>query len=165
MYPEQTAAPEFSLFEDHFEYTRASTGKRLANYIIDLIVFYVFMFLLGVVLALLLTPEVIYSMDENGWTLLDRLLILILYALYMGTMEAIFRGRSVGKFITRTKAVNLDGTPISAGTAFLRGLSRAVPFCLFSAFGTPCDPWQDRWTKTMVIDQNTGAVIVNEEVL
>jgi len=42
---------EQSIFEEFYE--RSSTGKRLANYLIDLVLFYVLLFLLGFILALL----------------------------------------------------------------------------------------------------------------
>lgn len=143
-------------FEPHL--VRADTGKRLANYIIDIIAFYAVFFVVGIIIALS-SPGVLNSIsDDAGGSLLDRLLSLILYAFFMSAIEAITKGRSLGKLITGTRAVNYDGTPISAGTAFARGFSRAVPFCVFSAFGTPCDPWQDRWTNTMVIDNRKSTL-------
>src|ERR1700682_1190504 len=143
---------DLSIFEDFYE--RSSAGKRLANYFIDLVLFYVLLFVLGIVLALL-SPSLV-SLFRNGssdYRLLDRIITILLYAVYMSAVEAIFGGKSLGKLIARTKAVNLDGSKISTGTAFERGFSRAVPFCVFSAFGSPCDPWQDRWTKTMVVNE------------
>lgn len=147
--------PEDLLTVETF-YERASTGKRFANYIIDVIVFYILIFLFGILLGLL-APTAFENFTEDGGTfaLLDRLLSLVFYALYMSVIEMIFKGKSIGKFITKTRAVNLDGSRISSGTAFSRGFSRAVPFCVFSAFGTPCNPWQDRWTDTMVIEDRS----------
>ena len=46
---EQTSE-EPSIFEDFYE--RSSAGKRLANYLIDLVLFYVILFMLGFTLAL-----------------------------------------------------------------------------------------------------------------
>ncbi|MEO6136100.1 MAG: RDD family protein [Ginsengibacter sp.] len=137
-------------------YERASTGKRLANYVIDLVMFYIFVFAFGMLLGLL-APESLDSFtdDNGGFGLLERIITLALYGLFMSLVETLFKGKSVGKFITKTRAVNLDGSEITVSSAFARGFSRAVPFCAFSAFGTPCNPWQDRWTDTMVInDQN-----------
>lgn len=133
---------------------RADTGKRLGNYIIDVIAFYIFAMLAGIVIAIL-SPATIDEIgsDDPGTGLISRLISLILYALFMGTQEAAFKGKTLGKLITGTRAVNLDGSPISTKTAFLRGFSRAVPFVVFSAFGTPCNPWQDRWTDTLVMDE------------
>jgi uncharacterized RDD family membrane protein YckC len=151
MQVEQTTE-EQSIFEDFYE--RASAGKRLANYLIDLVLFYIVLFILGFILAML-SPAFagILINESSGFGLLDRLITLLLYAVYMSAVEALFHGKSLGKLITKTKAVNLDGSQISAAIAFERGFSRAVPFCVFSALGNPCDPWQDRWTNTMVINE------------
>ncbi|HEV8508744.1 MAG TPA: RDD family protein, partial [Chitinophagaceae bacterium] len=73
------------------------------------------------------------------------------YGMYMGLIEAVFKGRSIGKLITGTIAVNNDGSRINGQTALLRGLSRAVPFNALSALGSPCYPWHDRWNKTYVV--------------
>ena len=135
-------------------YVRASAGKRLANYIIDIIVFYFLLITAGILIALVSPSSINDATAESaGINLMERILSLFIYAIYMAVVEAIFKGKSVGKFITKTRAVNLDGSTISTRTAILRAFSRAVPFCVFSAFGNPCDPWQDRWTNTMVIEE------------
>ncbi len=142
------------LLTTEYYYVRASTGKRLANYVIDIISFYFFVLGLGFVLALAMpTAADMLTSSSPGFALVDRLISLLLYGLYMSAVEAIFKGKSLGKFFTNTRAVNVDGTPISAGKACERGLSRAVPFCVFSALGNPCNPWQDKWTNTMVVDE------------
>lgn len=140
-------------------YVRASTGKRFANYLIDLFAFYMVAIAIIIFMAVLSPTGIDGLVDDSaGSQLVDRLLFLVGYALFMSIVEALFKGKSLGKLITGTRAVNLDGTGISAGTAFGRGFSRAVPFCVFSAFGNPCDPWQDRWTNTMVIDQKASKI-------
>ena len=143
------------LLADEFYYERASTGKRFANYIIDLLVFYFIAFAIGVVIALT-SPGSLSSFesDSSGINLLDRIITILLYGLFMSLVEGVLKGKSVGKYITKTRAVNLDGSPISFSTAFGRGFSRAVPFCAFSAFGDVCNPWQDKWTNTMVINDD-----------
>ncbi len=136
-------------------FVRASGGKRFVNYLIDVLVFYVIMFIVGILLALS-SPDAADSYvqnDSGGFAFGERVLALILYAVYMGLIETIFKGKSLGKLVTGTRAVNLDGSKINSGKAFGRAFSRAVPFCVFSAFGDPCNPWQDRWTDTMVIDE------------
>ncbi len=137
-------------------YVRVSAGKRLANYVIDLVLFYILILIFGFTIALISPSSIdsIPSYSSPGYRLLDRFISLLMYAIYMSIVEALFKGKSLGKLITKTRAVNLDGTPISVGTAFGRGFSRAVPFCVFSAFGTPCDPWQDKWTNTMVVEDS-----------
>ncbi|MEO7768398.1 MAG: RDD family protein [Ferruginibacter sp.] len=137
-------------------HVRATAGKRLANYVIDLLLFYFLIIGFGILLAIL-SPSAaeLFAGDNPGFGILDRIITLLMYALYMGTIEAIFKGKSLGKFITKTRALNVDGGRLSTSDAFLRGFSRAVPFCVFSAFGSPCNPWQDRWTDTMVVDDKS----------
>jgi uncharacterized RDD family membrane protein YckC len=140
---------------------RADTGKRFANYLIDVVVFYLLAMGVGVIIALV-SPSTIMEMSDDTspfGSITDRIISLVLYGVYMGIAESIFKGKSLGKLITGTRAVNIDGSPISAGTAFSRGFSRAVPFCAFSAFGTPCNPWQDKWTDTLVIDEKQSTIV------
>lgn len=135
--------------------TQAGSGKRLANYIIDLIIFYIFMYFFSyVIVALSMDLAIImYAETEDGGSpILSQLIFLFMYGLFMGLMETVFRGRSIGKFITGTIAVTEDGQRISGVTALLRGLTRAVPFNAFSALGTPCNPWHDKWNKTNVVE-------------
>ena len=149
----ETEQPTTDLLNIENYFVRAESGKRFINYFIDLLVFYILAIGAGVIVAVISPSTVEGITGSDGFGLLDRVVTLILYALYMSVIEAIFKGKSLGKLITRTRAVNLDGSRISVGTAFGRGFSRAVPFCVFSAFGSPCNPWQDRWTDTMVIDE------------
>lgn len=133
-------------------YDRVSHMKRLGNYIVDLIGFYILMFMLGIFMAYFLPALLpIILGDGSGLSLWGNLFSLLIYAFYMGTLETIFKGRSFGKFLTGSRAVNLDGSNISAQTAFLRGLIRAIPFEAFSALGSPANPWHDKWTDTMVV--------------
>ena len=132
---------------------QAGTGKRFANYIIDVIVFYIVVFFLAMVVAMI-DPDLILWMQatDAGTNLLNSLISLLLYGIIMGITEALTRGRSLGKLITGTRAVNPDGSSIGIQTAFWRGLCRAVPFEAFSALGSPSYPWHDKWTNTYVID-------------
>ncbi|MGZ8557268.1 MAG: RDD family protein [Chitinophagaceae bacterium] len=141
------AVPEYHLVQ-------ARGGKRFANYIIDVLFLYALVILAAIVMAIL-NPVALDSFNEEdtGFNVVDQLAGLLLYALYMFAMEAIFKGKSLGKLITGTRAVNEDGTNVSPRAAMLRGLSRAVPFNAFSALGTPSFPWHDKWTNTYVIDE------------
>jgi uncharacterized RDD family membrane protein YckC len=133
---------------------KASIGKRLGNYIIDLASFCIIILLIEVTWAVL-SPASIGNIndDTSGFNLLDILIILFAYGLVMGVIEGITKGKSLGKLITGTRAVNEDGSTISFQTAMFRGLCRAVPFNQLSALGSPSYPWHDKWTNTEVIDE------------
>ena len=151
-----TAQPEEQhLFDDNrYHLVQASNGKRFANYIIDFIVFYAF--IIGLLFFVAYTsPGVFNSInsDSAGADIIDRIAGLVLYGIFMFLVETIFKGKSLGKLITGTRAVKEDGSPITAKDALLRGLSRMVPFEAFSALGSPSYPWHDKWAKTYVIDE------------
>ena len=140
------------LFDVQPQLVQANTGKRLANYFIDLVAFYAFFFLAAVA-YFIASPD---AARDGGFgsekEYLIRLFAFLLYGLFIGLVEAIFKGRSIGKLITGTKVVNEDGSDISFSTALARGFSRIIPFEPFSALGNPSYPWHDRWNKTNVID-------------
>ncbi|MBX2924577.1 MAG: RDD family protein [Chitinophagaceae bacterium] len=139
---------------------KASTGKRFANFLIDTIVLYFIMGLIYTAIALV---------DPDMWTWMEAdqvlarvinwLIDAVLFGSLMGLIETITKGRSPGKLITGTKAIQQDGNPITASEAFARGFIRMVPFEAFSALGSPCYPWHDKWTKTYVIDIKESALM------
>ncbi|MFN0292899.1 RDD family protein [Pedobacter helvus] len=131
------------------DYSRASTGKRFANYLIDALLFYVVAFLLGIVVGFF-KPELLPDEDSG---ILSRIVSLICYGMLMFIIEAACGGKTLGKVITGTKAINSDGSEMSFQKAFIRNIIRCIPFNALSAFGTPCNPWHDAWSNTMVIDE------------
>lgn len=150
----QTEQFDTDFLSSENSFVRASTGKRFLNYFIDLLVFSIIFFIIGIFLTTI-TPVADELVESDSF----GLLLTLIYALYMSMVEASFKGKSIGKLLTKTRAVNLDGTNISTGKAFSRGFIRVVPFCALSAFGNPCNPWQDRWTNTMVIDEEKSVLI------
>jgi uncharacterized RDD family membrane protein YckC len=155
MQSQETSSDLLNNFDNHI--VRAESGKRLLNYIIDLAFFYMLAIVVGIFIAIA-SPSSVESLTDDSNPIGDRLLGLVLYGLYMSIIEALFKGKSLGKLITRTRAVNMDGSRITVGTAIARGFSRAVPFCAFSALGSPCNPWQDKWTDTLVIDERLSEI-------
>lgn len=144
---------EESILPNEVILTEASSGKRLANYIIDLACFYAFAFVLGIVFALLFGPEIFDYEETTANSLLDRLISLIMYGILLGLIEGFCKGKTLGKLITGTRAVKEDGSPVDFAHGFKRGLIRIIPFNALSGLGSPCSPWHDRWSKTLVIDE------------
>ncbi|WP_316830286.1 RDD family protein [Pedobacter aquatilis] len=140
--------------EQDLEYCRAGTSLRFINYIIDIIFFYFLMFCLGIVIGLL-KPDLLQLFD-NGIS--GRLLSLLFYGIVMSFTEGMSNGKSIGKLITKTKAVNLDGSDLNFAQAFRRNIIRSIPFNALSAFGTPCNPWHDRLSDSMVIEEKKLAL-------
>ena len=144
--------------EDIIQYADASTGQRFLNYLIDVILMqYGLGWLTGTLLVkflLVVSPETAYSLfggDESSIeiVLATYMISILNYLIYYTFCEKLFRGYTVGKLVTGTRAIREDGNELTFKNAILRSLSRMVPFEAFSAFGG--SPWHDRWTHTRVI--------------
>lgn len=129
-------------------YCRATTIKRFWNYFIDSTVIY---FLMRVTLGLL--NDVLQNVNIDTRSFKTRLFALLIYALIMVLVEGLSKGKSLGKIITGTRAVKLNGSDLDFRTSFIRNIIRAIPLIWISAFGRPCAPWHDRWSDTYVIDE------------
>jgi uncharacterized RDD family membrane protein YckC len=141
----------------YIKYEKASLGQRFLNFLIDnLFMRFGLSYLTGTVIGIFLgylAPEYASSIVYNR-TSIDLLLILYLvgilnYLLYYTFCEKVFKGYTLGKLITGTRAIRDDGNELTFKDAILRSLSRLVPFEALSAFGY--SPWHDSWTKTTVI--------------
>src|SRR5688500_6606630 len=150
----ETNEPLLSDLEQGIAHEPAGTGVRFANYIIDLIGFYVLVFVVFFVIGLVQLQTEGYYEDETltGSQFGDFLVSYLLYLLYYAVFEGATKGRSLGKLITGTVAIQEDGSPITWNKAMTRSLSRLVPFEPFSALGGA--PWHDSWTQTMVVKKN-----------
>jgi uncharacterized RDD family membrane protein YckC len=146
-------------FEDNI--VRASVGKRLVNYIVDLMVYFILSLFITEILTLLNPNLLIAISNPQDFDIGQFLLNTMIYIGYMFLTEAFFNGKSLGKLVTGTRAVNLDGSRITPTKAMWRALGRSVPFSAFSALGNPCNPWWDRWTETLVMDEKLSDIITS----
>lgn len=142
------------------EYSRANSGKRMANYLIDLIAFYIILFFVAMAIEFFF-PDSITEMEINPFV--DRLISIFFYGLVMFVIETCFQGKSLGKLITGTRAVMVNGETLSFEKALIRNFVRAVPFNAISGLGTPCSPWHDNWSDTIVVDEKKLNLIKRKE--
>jgi uncharacterized RDD family membrane protein YckC len=144
---------EFKVTDEMF----ASKGKRFANYIIDIIIFYVLFAVFGIIAVLLVeitgSEEIInFILElENINPLIDRLITAILLAIFYMVLEGLTQ-RTVGKLITQTKVVLENGEKPSPETTMKRSLCRIIPFDAFSFLGNSSRGWHDTISKTYVVD-------------
>lgn len=150
--------PDIFNEDDAYRFEDASTTQRFFNLLIDgVLIRYGLSFLTGMLLAsflLAVSPETAYKLFGQERYSIEVILGLYLlailnYTIYYTFCEKFFRGYTLGKLITGTRAIREDGKELTFRNALLRSLSRMVPFEPFSAFGGY--PWHDTWTKTKVI--------------
>lgn len=146
---ENHTTPQTDLLTDvRYNLIQASSGKRFVNLLIDSVisgVLYNFIedFFLQYLSCTMVTVICLYPFSFS----------IAFSLMYMFLNEYLLKGKSVGKFITGTRAVTQDGKLLTAKDALMRSLVRLIPFEAFSALGSPCYPWHDKWTNTYVIDE------------
>jgi uncharacterized RDD family membrane protein YckC len=147
---------EESYIDNHFEY--ATQGQRFLNWLIDnLLMRYGLAYLTGMGVGLIIgiaAPDffenITYSQSTFGTLFFLGIFISYLnYIIYYTLCEKLFKGYTLGKLVTGTRAIRQDGEELTFRNALLRSLSRCVPFEVFSGFSTLT--WHDSWTDTMVI--------------
>jgi len=141
----------------------AGTWLRLVNFVIDVLV-------IDLIFETITFFWVIESAKNMGFEVMTNmnmffvksffinsfyynLIILCVFVLYYFVCEFLFKGRTIGKFITGTIVVTNEGKVPTTRQFFIRSISRIVPFdplsFLFNANG-----WHDRWAKTCVVKKN-----------
>ena len=143
---------EASKKEADVESRMASAGKRFGNLILDGIFLNVINYVLGLVLSQAYPPPVTTDFNEilNYFLVILFFNMMIYFAYYVGL--EITLGKTIGKMITNTRVVNMDGQQPSVGAIIGRTFARLIPFEPFSFLGRDASGWHDKLTKTRVID-------------
>ncbi len=123
----------------HFK--QSSLIHRVANYFIDkFVVAFGMLFIFS-----------FFDFNHGVKFLFFPLAILIAYPIYYITMEQHF-GKTIGKYITRTKVVSTTGLPLTQSQCIQRTLCRIIPFNTFSGILFNGNFWHDSISKTMVVE-------------
>ena len=113
-------------------YQDASTGTRLLNYLIDVVI----------IIILLIIAEAFLLPTLLGNSIGQQLLPYTLLFVYYSLLETTTNGRSISKMVTGTKAIRVDSSEFSGKDAAMRSLCRLVPIDALSAlFGYS---WHDK---------------------
>mgnify|MGYP003594864701 CR=1 FL=1 len=150
------AEEQSGLFDDHIQYTEASQGQRFLNWLIDNILLRLVITYLTAEIAVRLlfnlAPDYtirIFAEQSFEYYLISYIIVGFHYMFYYTICEKAFKGYTLGKLLTGTRAIRNNGDDLSLKDAFLRSLSRFVPFEAFSGLGDR--PWHDSWTNTTVV--------------
>ena len=134
---------------------KANKGLRFLNFIIDyvsIILLTMLFFGFIAIVIVIINPEsdIIYQL-ENINPLIDRVITVFFYVLLIFLSEFLTKGRSLGKFITGTKVVMIDGSTPTTKDYFMRSLCRIIPFEVLSFLGE--NGWHDKISKTTVVNK------------
>lgn len=140
------AGGDLSLEKDPRDYV-ASNGKRFLNLIIDRILLYIMVVILSATFIAL-------EIDIEANIVLNWLIILSSSFLYYFSLESM-NGKTVGKYLTKTRVVYNDGSTPTNGTIAKRALCRFIPFDALSFLSSNPIGWHDKYSDTLVIDEKT----------
>lgn len=133
--PEDKINPELYL---------ASTGQRLANYLLDRLGFYILVFLITTVF------DLFGNFTGLDTTALQTLAVILAFPGYWICFEY-FLGKTPAKFVTRTRVVTDTGDIPDLGKIIGRSFCRLIPFEQFSFLGSRPVGWHDSISGTRVI--------------
>jgi uncharacterized RDD family membrane protein YckC len=151
--PEIIEQLKINEFENEVIDKMAGQGKRFLNYLLDYVFILVFIcilcFILGIILAIV-APSVI-SDSGVGKTLIAYFITVIAIMIYYTVFETLI-GRTIAKYITKTKVVTEIGEKPTFKMILIRSLCRFIPFEAFSFLLGVESGWHDTMSKTTVIN-------------
>jgi uncharacterized RDD family membrane protein YckC len=142
--------------EDNDVFFEPSKGKRLANYFIDMFTYLILAILLGTVIALFDEFNggdniIVDYLNSEDSPIFDNIIGFVLVVGYYTFTEYVYKGKTLGKLITKTRAVTQDNKRLTLKHAFLRSLCRIIPFEGISYLGSSTQGLHDKLPKTKVI--------------
>jgi uncharacterized RDD family membrane protein YckC len=151
-YPETVTLPEKPTA---VYYQSASLGQRFGNFIIDFAVYWPIATLVFELVAFIIVSswKIDFSLltsQQLKPTMSDYAIAGLAYIGIYTLFEGASGGRSIGKWLTGTKVIKVDGSACKMEDAFFRSVFRLVPFEIFSGLDGH-DMWHDKWTQTRVI--------------
>jgi uncharacterized RDD family membrane protein YckC len=153
--PNPYASPTFAVEPTVSNMTvpNASQNRRFLNLIIDNVVLQVFSYAAGMALGTFFVvanggrfgPD-----DKATLQVMGFFLGLVIAYLYFFLLEAVCQ-KTIGKMLTGTKVVTMDGGRPSVGQFLGRAAARFIPFEAFSFLTKEPRGWHDSLTGTRVI--------------
>lgn len=139
----------------NLSYRTVGLGERILAYLIDLAIFWLYLFIVDVITKLL------GSAFSDNWTVfgLQSLLFLpvMFYSLYM---HILFNGRTIGKMVLKVRVVRLDGLPAHWSNYLIRWMLRLVDIWVFaSAVGVLSILFSEKHQR--VGDAAAGTVVIS----
>ena len=144
---------KLKVIENEVSDKMASQGKRFLNYLLDLVFIMIFIFAFYLIFLIILTivaPSIVSDIEE-GNKLIQYLVSFIVSMIYYTSIEAV-TGKSIAKYITKTKVVTEIGEKPNFKIIVVRSICRFIPFEAFSFLINDGSGWHDTISNTKVIN-------------
>ena len=124
----------------------SSSGIRFINFVIDFVVFVILSLAGTLVLDSIFTTSSKEILLTVGYGM-----ILIIFLIYYGFSEY-YTQKTLGKYVTKTQVVRVDGSKPNASEIAIRTLCRLIPFDRLSYLISQ-NGFHDRFSNTRVVKQ------------
>lgn len=128
-----------------FETNTVSVWKRAIHFIVDTLAFIIMGLLLAMIIGIFFDAALPSDLGFLGY-----LYMFMVYFIYYTFMESKYQ-KTIGKFITKTKVVTLNGSRPTSADITRRTLLRLTPFDRISFLFTP-NGFHDKLSDTRVIN-------------
>ena len=141
---------------DFAKFELASTEQRLINYSIDSVLYFAFLFLCIILMEYLSKIEDLdflsglFNAEEPNY-LKQMIFGVINTTLFYSILEYLLKGKTIGKFVTNTRAVTIENEVLDFKSVLLRSICRRIPFDSFSFLGDVPRGWHDKLSDTKVV--------------
>ncbi|WP_282630359.1 RDD family protein [Empedobacter sedimenti] len=147
---------------------KANQGLRFLNFIIDYLFIAIISYFLVVIIFLIkfiITQDLSIVNNLSKSVVENQLIIRSLYQVYyfiiIFFIEFLTKGRSLGKLITGTKVVMIDGSIPTTKNYFYRNLCRMIPLDQLTFLGE--NGWHDKFSKTRVVNKKNFEADLSQE--
>ncbi len=112
----------------NLDYKTVGIGERILAFLIDAAIFWLYLFVINFITALIGTAF------SDNWTVFGiQSLLFLPVAFYSLYMHIIFNGRTVGKMIMKIRVVRVDGLPVHWSNYMIRWMLRLVDIWIFAS--------------------------------
>lgn len=134
--------------QEEFDFKKVSSLTRFIHLIVDTIAFFILTMIFAFIFGLFIHPT-----DQNKMTFMGYLMLAFGFFGYYVFMETTYQ-KTIGKFMTKTKVANTNGTRPELGDIVRRTFCRLIPFDRISFLFTQ-NGFHDRFSNTTIIkDEN-----------
>ena len=139
----------------NLDYKIASIGDRILAFLIDLFIFFVYLY------AVELVTSAMGQAFSDRWTIFGIQQFLVLPVMFYSLiMHIVFNGRTVGKMILKTRVVKLDGSPVHWSNYLTLWMLRLIDIWMFAcAVGTLSLIFSEK--RQRVGDMAAGTVVIS----
>ena len=131
----------------------AAKGQRILNFIIDLVLIYILVFVVALSLSLIETLFGVNSFSNRLGRITEfesNIIFFFFFFTYYISLE-FFLGQTIAKFITGTVVVLKDGTKPNFFNICIRTICRLIPLDGITFLGNAGSGMHDTFSKTFVV--------------